>query len=118
MLPKCASMCARRMRLTSSSALTGGIPANTVPALASSLSERRRTAAAAAAASFLWSAIVSARVQPANSLAWLSVHLVEHRAGEVRQRPAGGDRLDDPGGRLVAALDVVRPHRPRPFPRR
>src|SRR4029077_14950285 len=36
-------------------------------------------------------------------------------AGEVRQRPAGGDRLDDPGGRPVAARDVVRRHRHRPL---
>jgi hypothetical protein len=57
------------MRLTRSSALTGGIPVNTVPLFASSASERPRTAAAAAAAPFLWSAIVSAFVQPANSLA-------------------------------------------------
>src|SRR5215467_12385689 len=69
MLPKCESMWARRMRVTSSSTLTGGIPANTVPVLASSASDRRRTAEAATAAPRWWSSIVSAFVQPANSLA-------------------------------------------------
>lgn len=55
--------------MTNSSALTGGIPVNTVPVFASSPSERPRTAAAAAAAPSLWSRIVSAFVQSANSLA-------------------------------------------------
>jgi hypothetical protein len=45
----------------------------------------------------------------------LGVHLVEQLAGEVRQHLAGGDRLDDAGGRLVAAGDVVRRHRDRPL---
>src|SRR5512138_2138199 len=38
----------------------------------------------------------------------LGVHLVEHLAGEVRQRLARGDRLDDACDYLVAAGDVVR----------
>src|SRR6266540_768527 len=74
MLPKCSSMWPRRARLTISSALIGGIPANTVPLFSSSASERPRTTAAAAAAPFLWSAIVSGLVQPANSLAcWVFI---------------------------------------------
>jgi hypothetical protein len=44
----------------------------------------------------------------------LGVHLVEQLAGEVRQRLAGGDRLDDVGDRLVAAGDVVRRRGDRP----
>src|SRR5215813_3758238 len=52
-----------------SSAVIGGTPANTVPLLASSASERPRRTPAAAAAPFLCRASVSALLQPANSLA-------------------------------------------------
>src|SRR5439155_1750944 len=48
-------------------------------------------------------------------LGMLGVHLVEHLGGEVRQRLAGGDRLDDVGDRLVAPGDVVRCHCDRPL---
>ena len=47
-------------------------------------------------------------------LGMLGVHLVEHLGGEVRQRLAGGDRLDDVGDRLVASGDVVRRYADRP----
>jgi len=81
--------------LTISSALMAGIPANTVPVFASSASERPRTAAAAAAAPFLWSAIVSGFVQPANSLAcwaFISSSIWGVKCGSAW---AGSDRLDD-----------------------
>src|SRR5262245_20725988 len=45
----------------------------------------------------------------------LGIHLVEHLGGEVRQRLAGGDRLDDVGDRLVASGHVVRRHCDRPL---
>src|SRR5215468_2839870 len=108
MLPRCSSRWSRRARLTMSSALMGGIPANTVPLIASSASERPRTTAATAAAPCLKSAMVSGLAQLANSLACWGVHLVEHLGGEVPHRLAAGDRLDDTGDRLVASGDVAR----------
>src|SRR5690349_20648514 len=52
MLPKCSSMWSRSARLTMSSALIGGIPANTVPLLASSASDIPRSTPAAVTAPF------------------------------------------------------------------
>src|SRR5499433_108080 len=68
MLPKCSSMWSRSARLITSSALIGGTPANTVPLLASSASDRPRRTPAVAAAPFLCRASVSALLQSANSL--------------------------------------------------
>src|SRR5215813_12229860 len=115
MLPKCESMWARRMRVTSSSTLTGGIPANTMPVLASSTSDRRRTAAAATAAARWWSAIVSDLRAAGELPGMLGVPLVENLPGKVGQGLAGRDGLDDPGRRLIAAGDVVRGHGDRPL---
>ena len=113
MLPKCASMWARRMRLIRCSALTGAC--RRTRCRSPPVRRRRGHVQPRPLRRPLPVERDRLRLRAAGELPGMpGIHLVKHLRGEVWQRLAGGDRLDDASGRFVATGDVMRRHGDRP----